>query len=135
MIGYRQRPFVAFVYACIDINSRKCGSASYIVREVRSVCVCVCERERERERERDRQTDRERYREREREIDGSDITLVALKLAKNFALFLAKICTSVSPLVNGAEFTLSFAKNVALFETVRNLPKIRTLRNRSTSVK
>ena len=30
---------------------------------------------------------------------------------------LPKICTSVSPLVNGAEFTLSFAKNVALFET------------------
>ena len=52
----------------------KRGSASYIVREVRSV------RERERERERGRQTERERERERERdreeEIDGSDVTLV-----------------------------------------------------------
>ena len=49
---------------------------------------------------------------REREMDGSDVTLVALKLAKKFALFLAKtlnlaksfalsfskICTLVSPL-------------------------------------
>ena len=91
---------------------RKRGSASYIVREVRSV------RERERERERKR----------------SDVTLVALKLAvnfapflakiftlvlaKSFALFLAKNCTLVYPLLKGAEFTRSVAKNVALFETV-----------------
>ena len=77
--------------------------------------------------------ERERYREREK--DGSDVTIVALKLAMSFALLLAKnvhlsigeefcafpcqkICTSVSPLLNGAEFTLSVAKNVALFETV-----------------
>ena len=46
---------------------RKRGSASYIVREVLSV--------RERERERDT--------EREREKDGSDVTIVALKLAMN----------------------------------------------------
>ena len=95
---------------------RKRGSASYIVREVLSV--------------------RERDTEREREKDGSDVTIVALKLAMSFALFLAKnvhlsigeefcafpcqkICTSVSPLLNSAEFTLSVAKNVALFETVR----------------
>ena len=39
-------------------------------------------------------------------------------LAKNFALSLPKNCTLVSPLLNGAEFTLSVAKNVALFETV-----------------
>ena len=45
---------------------RKGGRASYIVREVRS------------------------EREREREKDGSDVTLVALKLAMNFAPFLAK---------------------------------------------
>ena len=32
-----------------------------------------------------------------------------------------KICTLVSPLLKGAEFTLSVAKNVALFETVRVL--------------
>ena len=49
-------------------NYRKRGSASYIVREVRSV----------------------RERERERERDGSDVTIDALKLALRFALFLAK---------------------------------------------
>ena len=45
---------------------RKGGSVSYIVREVRSV------------------------RDREREIDGSDVTIVAIKLAMSFVLFLAK---------------------------------------------
>ena len=46
--------------------------------------------------------------------------MCTLVLAKSFALFLAKkICTSVSPLLNGAEFTLSVAENVAVFETVR----------------
>ena len=59
---------------------RKRGSASYIVREVRSV--------------RERNTERERASERER--DGSDVTLVALKLAMSVALFLAKMCTSFS---------------------------------------
>ena len=49
---------------------RKRGSASYIVREVLSV------------RERERDTERER--------DGSDVTIVALKLAMN-TLSLAKI--------------------------------------------
>ena len=44
---------------------RKRGSASYIVREVLSV--------------RERDTDRER----ETERDGSDVTIVALKLAMN----------------------------------------------------
>ena len=112
-----------------DISSteayyRKRGSASYIVREVHSV----------------RERERERYREREK--DGSDVTIVALKLAMSFALLLAKtvhlgigeefcafpcqnICTSVSPLLNGAEFTLSVAKNVALFETVRILRTVK----------
>ena len=80
---------------------------------------------------------RERYRERERERekDGSDVIIVALKLAMSFALFLAKNvhfsigedfcafpcqknCTSVSPILNSAEVTLSVAKNVAPFETV-----------------
>ena len=56
---------------------RKRGSASYIVREVHSV------RERER-------ACGYREREREREKDGSDVTIVALKLAMNFALLLAK---------------------------------------------
>ena len=52
---------------------RKRGSASYIVREVLSV--------REREREREIQTDR----------DGSDVTIVALKLAMNSHFPLPKI--------------------------------------------
>ena len=49
------------------------------------LCVRCAWSERERERE------RERYREREREIDGSDVTLVALKLAMSFALSMPKI--------------------------------------------
>ena len=67
------------------------GSASYIVREV----LLVRERERYRERER----------EREREIDGSDVTIVALKLAMNLHFPLPKIRTI------GDELTLSLAKN------------------------
>ena len=63
------------------IYYRKRGSASYIVREVRSA--------------------RERDTERESEWDGSDVTLVALKLARNFAPFVAK--------------TLKLAMNFALF--------------------
>ena len=65
------------------------GSASYIVREVRSV------RERERERERERDT----------ETDGSDVTNVALKLVMSLHFPLPKIRTI------GDEFTLSLAKN------------------------
>ena len=60
--------YVSFYY-------RKRGSASYIVREVLSV------REREREGERYRQTER----------DGSDVTIVALKLAMNSHFPLPKI--------------------------------------------
>ena len=109
--GKRRRPSTSTGKPVIaQLNYRKRGSASYIVREVRE----VCERE------------RERYR--KRETDGSNVTSVALKLAMSFALFLAKICTLVSPLLNGAEFTLSVAKNVALFETVPILRNIRTLR-------
>ena len=90
----------------------------------------------------ERERDTEREREREREKDGSDVPIVALKLALSFALLLAKnvhlsigdefcaipcqkICTSVSPLLNGAEFTLSVAKNVALFETIRILRTVK----------
>ena len=93
-------------------------------------------------REREIQREKEREREREREKDGSDVTIVALKLAMSCALLLAKnvhlsigdefcafpcqkICTSVSPLLNGAEFTLSVAKNVGLFETVRILRTVK----------
>ena len=77
-------PFFCFFF---KFYNRKRGSASYIVREVRSV----------REREREREIQRERERERER--DGSDVTLVALKLAMSFALFLAKnVHLSFSPL-------------------------------------
>ena len=49
---------------------RKRGSASYIVCEVHS--------------------EREREIQREREKDGSDVTIVGLKLAMSFALLLAK---------------------------------------------
>ena len=66
-------------------NYRKRGSASYIVREVLLV--------------------RERDTEREREIDGSDVTIVALKLAMNSHFPLPKIRTI------GDELTLSLAKN------------------------
>ena len=41
-------------------------------------------------RERLRERERERERETERQIDGNDVTIVALKLAMSFALFLAK---------------------------------------------
>ena len=64
---------------------RKRGSASYIVREVLSV------RERDTEREIDR--------------DGSDVTIMALKLAMNLHFPLPKIRTI------GDELTLSLAKN------------------------
>ena len=69
------------------MHYRKRGSASYIVREVLLV----------RERERDT--------EKEREIDGSDVTIVALKLAMNLHFPLPKIRTI------GDELTLSLAKN------------------------
>ena len=64
---------------------RKRGSASYIVREILSV--------------------REREIQRERERDGSDVTIVALKLAMNLHFPLPKIRTI------GDELTLSLAKN------------------------
>ena len=52
------------------MHYRKRGSASYIVREVHSV--------------------RERERERDTEKDGSDVTIVALKLAMNLHVPFAK---------------------------------------------
>ena len=55
------------------LPNMKRGSASYIVPEVLLV------------------RERERYREREREIDGSDVTIVALKLAMNLHFLLPKI--------------------------------------------
>ena len=64
---------------------RKRGSASYIVREVLLV------------------RERERYSEREK--DGSDVTIVALKLATNLHFPLPKIRTI------GDELTLFLAKN------------------------
>ena len=70
----------------LKVYYRKRGSASYIVREVLSV------------REREIQTDRERER------DGSDVTIVALKLAMNLHFPLPKIRTI------GDELTLSLAK-------------------------
>ena len=115
---------------------KKRGSTSYIVRSVRSV------RETERYIERERETERERERERER--DGSDVTIVAPKLAMSLHLPLPRICTwrwvytfphqkfalfvspftlPVSPFLNGHQcgaeirndFSLSVAKNFAVF--------------------
>ena len=68
-----QSPFLFSIV--FGINYRKRGSASYIVREVLSM--------REREREREIQTER----------DGSDVTIVALKLAMNLHFPLPKIRT------------------------------------------
>ena len=49
-----------------------------------------------------------------------------LSIDEEFCAFpCQKICTSVSPLLNGAEFTLSVAKNGALFETVRILRTVK----------
>ena len=73
------------IYLWATLNYRKRGSASYIVREVLLV--------------------RERDTEREREIDGSDVIIVALKLAMNLHFPLPKIRTI------GDELTLSLAKN------------------------
>ena len=82
-----------------------------------------------------REREREREREIQREKDGSDVTIFALKLAMSFALFLAKnLHLCFSPL-NGAEFTLSVAKNVAFFETVPILRKIRTVKWRERGSK
>ena len=68
---------------------------------------------------------RERYREREREreSDGSNVTLVALKLAKSFALFLAKnLHLFLGPPLEWRWVHTSVArKYVALFETIRIL--------------
>ena len=85
---------------------RKRGSASYNVREVLSV------REREREREREIQ----------RETDGSDVTIVALKLAMNSHFPLPKIRTV------GDELTLSLAKNSHFSFLPSHFPSLPSLR-------
>ena len=53
--------------------------------------------------------------------------MCTLVLATSFALFLAKKFAPqfLSPLLISAEFTLSVAKNVALFETVRILRTVK----------
>ena len=52
--------------------------------------------------------------------------MCTLVLTKSFALTLAKkFAPQFAPLLNGAEFTLSVAKNVALFETVRILRTVK----------
>ena len=129
------------------INYRKRGSAaSYIVREVRSVRERERERERYREREREREIQRERERERRKwrhlssaeigeEVCTSSFLAKTVNLAKSLALFLAKnLHLSFSPLKWRWVHTFR-CQNVAAFETVRILRKIRTLRDRFTSVK
>ena len=88
------------------------GSASYIVREV----LLVRERERERERERDT--------EKEREIDGSDVTIVALKLAMNLHFPLPKIRKI------GDELTLFLAKNSHFSFLPSHFPSLPSRRGR-----
>ena len=52
---------------------------------------------------------------------------VHLSIGEEFCAFpCQKNCTSVSPLMNGAEFTPSVAKNVALFEAVRILRTVKS---------
>ena len=74
----------------LSLYYREHGSASYIVREVRSV--------------RERDTERER----EREIDGSDVTIVVLKLAMSLKINLHFPLPKIRTI--GDEFTLSLAK-------------------------
>ena len=75
---------------------RKRGSASYIAREVLLM--------------------RERERYREREIDGSDVTIVALKVAMNLHFPLPKSSTI------GDELTLSLATKNAILDSPFTLP-------------
>ena len=70
--------------------------------------LSVREREIQTEREREREREREIQTERERERHGSDVTIVALKLAMNLHFPLPKIRTF------GDELTLSLAKNSQL---------------------
>ena len=106
-----------------DLYYRKRGSASYVVREVRSVCVCVCVCERERERERYR--DRRKWRH-----------LSSAEIGEEFCTF---PCQKFAPWFLPSQIALSshfsVAQTFALFETVRFLRKIRTLRDRFISVK
>ena len=90
--AHREPPFFTKATNLEGVHSKR-GSASYIVREVHSV------REREIQRER----------EREREKDGSDVTIVALKLAMSFTLFLAKNVH----LILSKSFALFLAKKFA----------------------
>ena len=106
-----------------QINYRKRGSTSYY-------CAWVTFGERERERYRERERERRKWR---HHCRAKLAMSFALLLAKNVHLIIGdelcafpfqKICTSVSPLLNGAEFTLSVAKNV-VFETVRILRTVK----------
>ena len=87
---------------------RKRGSASYIVREVRSV------RERSRDTERDRE--RRKWRHPSSAEIGEEFCTFSLPKCWNWRRVLhfswPKMCTLVSPLWNGAEFTFSVAKTL-----------------------
>ena len=63
------------------------------------------QRERERERERERDRDRDRDRETETERDGSDVTVVALKLATSIRFPLPKILTFFLPRIFVSAFS------------------------------
>ena len=99
---------------CFCTSSQHClfiiGSAEAL--PILCVRCTRCERERDIQRERDREKERERERERER--DGSDVTLVALNLAKRFALF-------------SLPKTLKLAKSFALFLAKKIAPQFSPL--------
>ena len=89
------------------------------------------ERERERETQRERERERRKWRHHCRAKIGDEFcTSPCQKCAPQYwrrvlRFSLPKFCTSVSHLLKCAEFTLSIAKNVALFETVRILRTVK----------
>ena len=76
------------------------------------------------ERERDTERERERERESERARDGSDVTIVVLKLAMNLHFPLPKIRTI------GDELTLSLAKNSHFSFLPSHIPSLPSRRGR-----
>ena len=90
---------------CLSLYYRKRGSAPIL-------CVRYIRWERERERERERDTEK----------DGSDVTIIALKLAMNLHVPFAKIRTI------GDEFTLSLAKNSHFSFLPSHFPSLPSLR-------
>ena len=114
-------------------DNRKRGSASYIVREVSSV------KERDTEREREREREREWERRKWRHLSSAEIGEEACTYPCQNTEIGEEFCTSPSQKFAPQFIQLKWrfvhtfpCQNVALFETVRILRKIRTLRDRFT---